>query len=109
VLVAADGYAGAAQAASRLESGGLVVTLPDLPEIAHGGTTVVLDPSTSGIRLAKADVALAAMAAVVELLGLYPIEALQASVATAPKGADRMAEVVAAGVLMAEAAPGCLT
>ena len=106
VLVAAEGHPGAAKAASRLESGGLFMTLPDLPDVPHGGTTVVLDPLTAGMRLAKGDVALAAMAAVVELLGLYPMEALQASVASAPKGADRMAEVVAAGVLMAEATRG---
>lgn len=106
VLVAAEGQAGAAQAASRLESGGLFVTLPDLPEVAHGGTTVVLDPSTAGMRLAKGDLALAATAAVVDLLGLFPIEALQASVAGAPKGADRMVEVVGAGVHMAAATRG---
>ena len=106
VLVAAEGHAGAAKAASRLESGGLFVTLPDLPEVAHGGTTVELDPSIAGMRLAKGDLALAATAAVVELLGLFPIDALQASVASAPKGADRMVEVVEAGALMAAATRG---
>jgi pyruvate/2-oxoacid:ferredoxin oxidoreductase beta subunit/Pyruvate/2-oxoacid:ferredoxin oxidoreductase gamma subunit len=106
VLVAAEGYAGAAISASRLGSEGLLVTLPDLPEVVHGGTTVVLDPSTAGRRLAKADLALAATAAVVELLGLFPVEALQASVAGAPKGADRMVEVVEAGVRMAAATRG---
>jgi len=106
VLVAAEGHAGASAAASRLGPAGVFVTVPDLPEVAHAGVTVTLDPQDAGMRLAKADLALAAMAAVTHLLGLFPIEALQASVATAPKGAGRMVDVVTAGVRMASAAQG---
>jgi len=106
VLVAAEGHAGAAAAGSRLGPAGLFVTLPDLPEVEHGGITVTLDPAAAGTRLAKADLALAAMAAVTDLMSLFPIEALQASVAAAPKGSGRMVDVVAAGVRMASDARG---
>ena len=49
----------------------------------------------------KADLALAAMAAIAVRRALFPIDALRATVAAAPKGAERMIEVVAAGAGLA--------
>lgn len=108
VLLAAEGVPRAKKEAALLGPKGLLVTLPDLPTIVHSGKTTVLDPATAGMRLAKTDLALAAMAAVVTLRDLFPIAALDEAVDTASKGAGRMREVVAAGVVMAEAAGGSL-
>jgi len=108
VLLASEGVARAKKEAALLGPGGVLVTLPDLPSIEHPGKTVVLDPAAAGMRLAKTDLALAVMAAVVALRDLFPIAALAEVVGAAPKGADRMREVVAAGVSMAEAAGGSL-
>ncbi|MCJ7724966.1 MAG: hypothetical protein MUP76_01055, partial [Acidimicrobiia bacterium] len=106
LLLAPEGVARAAKEAARLGSAGLFVTLAGLPIVEHGGTTVVLDPAAVEMRLAKTDLALAATAAVVALQDLFPIEALLEAGAAAPKGAERMREVVAAGVAMAGAARG---
>jgi len=102
-LLATEGAARASREASRLLPGGLLVTFPGLPGVAHVGRTVTLDPAEAGMRLAKSDLGLAAISAVVALEGLYPIEALQEAVAAAPKGGERMSGVVTAGVAMAGA------
>jgi Pyruvate/2-oxoacid:ferredoxin oxidoreductase gamma subunit len=108
VLLATEGVPQARKDAGRLGSGGMLVTLPDLPAIEHAGRTVVLDPAAAGMRLARTELPLAVMAAVVTLHDLFPIAALDEVVGSAPKGADRMREVVAAGVALAEAADGSL-
>jgi len=107
VLLATEGLAKAAREGARLGSDGLFLTLPDLPPVDHGGVTVTLDPADAGMRLGKGDMALACLAALAALKGLFPLEALKEAVAEAPKGAERMIEVVDAGAAMAAAAePG---
>jgi len=108
VVLAPEGVARATREAALLGSDGLVVSLPGLPEIPNAGRTVVLDLEEAGMRLAKGDMALAAMAAIAVLKDLFPLEALLGAVASAPKGADRMGDVVKAGAAIASAASGSL-
>ncbi|MCB2223003.1 MAG: 2-oxoacid:acceptor oxidoreductase family protein [Actinobacteria bacterium] len=105
-LLAPEGAARAARDAARLGPGGLLVAVPGLDPPPHAGRTVVLDTDAAGMRLAKADLALAATAAIAALESLFPLEALRDAVAGGPKGAERMVEVVGAGEAMAAAAGG---
>ena len=101
VWLAPEGRSRAAAALTRLGPDGVLVTFPDLPSLQHPGRTVLLDPSGLEFRLSRADRALAGMAAATSLLGLFPLEALQAAVAEGRGDAARMQQVVDAGVAMA--------
>ncbi|MBU1226893.1 MAG: hypothetical protein KJ698_06765 [Actinobacteria bacterium] len=106
VLVAPEGRARAAREAARLGADGLFVTVAGLPSVEHHAAMVTLDPADAGMLLAKGDMALACVAAVVTLRDLFPLRALHEAVAAAPKGAERMHEVIEAGAAMAAIAAG---
>jgi pyruvate/2-oxoacid:ferredoxin oxidoreductase beta subunit len=101
VLVAPEG---APRARAALSGGGDLLGVAGMPDVGAPGRRSRLDPDAAGMRLAKGDLALAGLAAAVAIYGWFPVEALEEAAAGAPRGAERMVEVVRAGAAMGAAA-----
>jgi 2-oxoglutarate ferredoxin oxidoreductase subunit beta len=104
VVLSEDGLAKARPYLPRLDPGATVLALPEVADLPTPARVVVLDPASAGTRLAKADLGLAAAAAAVELLGLFPTAALIEAAADGGRYADELSKVVAAGLEMGAAA-----
>jgi len=105
VVLTDDGLGKARPYFGRLEPSAMVLALPEVAEgLATPARVIVLDPATAGTRLARADQGLAACAAAVHLLGLFPTDALLEAVGASGSHAEELSKVVAAGLAMGAAA-----
>jgi len=104
VVLSEDGLAKARPYLPRLDRGATVLALPEVADLETPARLLVLDPAAAGTRLGKADQALAACAAAVEVLGLFPAAALVEAAAASGRLAEELGKAVAAGLAMARAA-----
>ena len=104
VILSDDGLAKARPYLPRLGPDATVLAFPEFADLQTPARVVVLDPAAAGTRLAKADQGLAACAAAVEVLGLFPTAALLEAGAGSGRYAEEVSKVVAAGLTMAAAA-----
>ncbi len=103
VVLSNDGLAKARPYLPRLAAQSTVLALPEVADLETPARVVVLDPASAGTRLAKADQGLAACAAAIEVLGLFPTAALVETAAAAGRHAEELGKVVAAGLAMGAA------
>jgi 2-oxoglutarate ferredoxin oxidoreductase subunit beta len=103
-VLSGDGVPKARPYLSRLAPAATVFTLPELADLETSARLVVLDPAAAGPRLAKADQGLAATAAAIGYLGLFPVAALREAAAESGRYAEETSRVVEAGLAMAAAA-----
>jgi len=101
VVLSDDGLAKARPYLPRLSPEATVLAFPEVAHLETPARLVVLDPAAAGTRLAKADQGLAACAAAVEVLGLFPTAALVEAAAASGRHAEELGKVVAAGLAMA--------
>ena len=95
IVLAPEGLAKVQAMLTRMGGDGTVLALDGL--LGDRGVRR-LDPARAPVRIAKADLALAALAASAEALALFPIDALADAVRrTGGRFADRSLEAVAAG------------
>jgi len=104
VILSEDGLAKAKALLPRLSPESLVMAFPDVAALETPARLVVLDPAAASTRLARADHGLAACAAAVLLLGLFPTAALVEAAAAAGRLAEELGKVVAAGLEIGGAA-----
>ena len=101
VVAAPEGLAKARPLLAAMDAGGLVVTTPDLtPQTA--AQVVVVDPGEAGVRIPKADLALALLTVAVARTGVVPAEALRhAAGAGDPRFAAKTIETIDAALSLA--------
>ncbi len=102
VVLTDDGYRKVAGRAKRMTEDAVVYALPQFSAIETPARVVVLDPANLPGRIGKGDLALLALAAVVQNSGVIPIEALRSAVADGPFGESNLAAVAHGVVLAAE-------
>jgi 2-oxoglutarate ferredoxin oxidoreductase subunit beta len=102
LVLSEDGLVQARPFLSRLGRDATLFVMPEFAGLISDARVVVLDPSQAPQPLARADRALAALAAAVAVLSLFPVEAL-AEAAQGPHSAELQA-AVEAGLAMARAA-----
>jgi 2-oxoglutarate ferredoxin oxidoreductase subunit beta len=103
VVISDDGLAKARPYLPLLAPEATVFAFPEVADLETPARLVILDPAAAETRLAKADQGLAASAAGVALLHLFPTAALVEAAAAAGRLADELGKVVAAGLAMAAA------
>jgi pyruvate/2-oxoacid:ferredoxin oxidoreductase beta subunit/Pyruvate/2-oxoacid:ferredoxin oxidoreductase gamma subunit len=82
-----------------------VITLPEFGDLETPARVVVIDPTALDARLPRADLALAALAAAADLLGIFPGAALDAAArSSGGPHTDRNLDVLAAGRALAAGA-----
>ncbi len=98
IVTAPEGKAKIGRKLAAMSPDGLVLTTPELIPISTPASVVALDPKAASTPLAKADLALALLAAGIKLLDLFPVEALhQRAHLVDPRFSDRAVDVVRAG------------
>ncbi|MFH1330287.1 MAG: thiamine pyrophosphate-dependent enzyme [Actinomycetota bacterium] len=104
VILSEDGLAKSRGFLPRMAPEATVLAFPEVAALETPARLIVLDPAAAGTRLARADCGLAACAAAIEVLGLFPTAALVEAAATGGRLAEEMAKVVAVGLAMGAAA-----
>jgi 2-oxoglutarate ferredoxin oxidoreductase subunit beta len=104
VVLSDDGLAKARPYLPRLAPQATVLAFPEVAGIETPARLVVLDPAAAGAHLSRADQGLAACAAAIDVLGLFPSAALLEAAAAGGRHAGELAKVVAAGLAMAAVA-----
>ncbi len=79
ILVSDDGLAKAAGMLDRMDSGSLVVTLPQFSAVATAAQVLVIDPTAWPQRLARTQLALTLLAALAAHTGAIDIDAMRAA------------------------------
>jgi len=102
LLLSPEGAAKLTRTLRELDSSAVVLTLPGLATLPTPATVIILEPPEKP-RLSKSDRALAGAAAALELLNLFPPQALVAAVTAEGAFAGQL-EAVAAGAAMGAAA-----
>jgi 2-oxoglutarate ferredoxin oxidoreductase subunit beta len=80
VILSQEGRAKAARYLAAMRQGDRVFALPECADVKTRARVTPIDPKRASVRLARTDVALAVVAAVVQHLGLLPREALEQAV-----------------------------
>ena len=104
VILSDDGLAKTRSLLPRMAPEATVFAFPDVAALETPARLIVLDPAASATRLARADHGLAACAAAIEVLGLFPTAALVEAAAASGRLAEELGKVVAAGLEMGAAA-----
>ena len=104
VLISEDGLAKSRHLLPLMPPEAIVLAFPDLAGVETPARVVILDPAAASTRLARADHGLAACAAAVSVLGLFPTEALVEAAAASGRLAEELGKVVASGLEMGAAA-----
>jgi 2-oxoglutarate ferredoxin oxidoreductase subunit beta len=104
VVLSEDGLAKVRGLLPRLDPEATVLAFPDVAALQTPARLVVLDPSAATTRLARADHGLAACAAAIAVLGVFPAAALVEAAAASGRLADELTRVVAAGLEIGAAA-----
>jgi len=104
VILSEDGLAKSRALLPRLAPEATVLAFPEVAGLDTPARLLVLDPAAASSRLARADHGLAACAAALHVLGLFPTAALVEAAASAGRLAEELSRVVAAGLEMAAAA-----
>ncbi len=86
VVLTEDGFRKVRARLAGLPAGTTVYALPEFAELETPAHVEVLDPSHVTERIAKGDLALMALGAVVALTGVVPVEALRDAAAEGPFG-----------------------
>jgi hypothetical protein len=102
LVLSEDGLIQARRFLPRLGREATVFVLPEFAGVSTDARIVVLDPSRASQPPPRADRALAALAAAVAVLSLFPLEAL-AEAARGPHSSELQA-AIEAGLAMARAA-----
>jgi pyruvate/2-oxoacid:ferredoxin oxidoreductase beta subunit/Pyruvate/2-oxoacid:ferredoxin oxidoreductase gamma subunit len=103
VVLSEDGLAKSRPLLPLMAPESTVMAFPEVAALETPGRLLVLDPAAAGARLARADHGLAACAAAVAVLGLFPTDALVEAAAAGGRLAEELGKVVAAGLEMAAA------
>ncbi len=93
VVLTEDGFLKARARLAGLPAGATVYALPEFAELETAARVEVLDPSQVTERVAKGDLALMALGAVVALTGVVPVEALRDAAAEGPFGESNVEAV----------------
>ena len=104
VIITQDGLGKARPYLTRLTPEATVLALPEFAALQTPARVVTLDPAAAGTRLARADQGLAACAAAVKVLGLFPTAALLEAAQASSRHAEELVRVVEAGLAMGAAA-----
>jgi len=104
VILSDDGLAKTRSLLPRMAPEATVLAFPDVAALETPARLIVLDPAAAATRLARADHGLAACAAAIEVLGLFPAAALVEAAAASGRLAEELGKVVAAGLAMGAAA-----
>jgi 2-oxoglutarate ferredoxin oxidoreductase subunit beta len=104
VVLSEDGLSKVRGLLPRLAPEATVLAFPDVAALDTPARLVVLDPSAATTRLARADHGLAACAAAIAVLGIFPTAALVEAAASSDRLADELGRVVAAGLEIGAAA-----
>jgi 2-oxoglutarate ferredoxin oxidoreductase subunit beta len=99
VVLSQDGYKKASRYLAAMDARGRVFTVPECAQVETKAAVEVIDPTQASVRLSKANVALAALTAVVSRLNLLPPDALGEAVRqTGGEFVDGNLQAVAAGL-----------
>ncbi|MDH5372731.1 MAG: thiamine pyrophosphate-dependent enzyme [Acidimicrobiia bacterium] len=93
VVLSEDGYRKVRTRIAQLSEQAAVYVVPEFAEIETNARLQVIDPSVLPGRVGKGDLALVALAAVLNQTGIIPIEALRAAAAEGPFGEANLAAV----------------
>jgi phage tail protein X len=104
VILSEDGLAKSRALLPRMSPEATVLAFPDVAAVETPAKLVVLDPAAATTRLPRADHGLAACAAALLVLGLFPTDALVEAAAASGRLAEELAKVVAAGLEIGAAA-----
>ncbi len=104
VVLSEDGLAKSRALLPRMAPESTVLAFPDVATLETPARLIVLDPAAASARLARADHGLAACAAAISVLGLFPTDALVEAAAASGRLAEELGKVVAAGLEIGAAA-----